>query len=130
MHHSHRSNHSSAANKTHTHTHTHHQSAPKRRLRLLPLLLLLHRGVERRAAHHPLSGVEQVDGALAVRDQEALQAQALEQLGLHFRAGPGDLLDGLAADGVHLGLEPLQLHLHQRARLLHLRPPAAAAPMG
>jgi len=73
--------------------------------------------VERRGQRREEQGkrtvcsVEQVDWRGSVGDQETLQAQALQQLGLHLGAGAGNSLDGIGSDGGHNRSELLRFDL-------------------
>mmetsp|Transcript_37380 Transcript_37380/g.99546 ORF Transcript_37380/g.99546 Transcript_37380/m.99546 type:complete len:319 (+) Transcript_37380:307-1263(+) len=72
-------------------------------------------------SEHAARGVEEVERAFAVGDENALEAQAPEQLGLHLGPGLGDLDDGILADGRHLLLELLALDLRHLASTRNLQ---------
>lgn len=72
-------------------------------------------------AHQALGGVEQVDGAVSVRDESGREAQALKQFDLHLRTGGGDGTDGVLSDGHDLLLELLGLNAGNLTLLGHLQ---------
>mmetsp|Transcript_10692 Transcript_10692/g.27026 ORF Transcript_10692/g.27026 Transcript_10692/m.27026 type:complete len:368 (+) Transcript_10692:84-1187(+) len=67
----------------------------------------------RRSSDHTTCRVEEVQRGCTVADHDTLQAQTLQQLGLHLWAGASDLLQCVGADGVHGVLELLRLDLGQ-----------------
>ena len=67
----------------------------------------------RGSTNKTLSGVEKVDGGVAIGDQERLQTEALEELGLHLGASLGNGVDGVGTDGVDDVLELLSLDVSE-----------------
>jgi len=78
-------------------------------------LLLRRRG--RSTSNQTGSGVEEIDGAVPIGDEETLETETLKQFRLEFGTGVGNSGDGIGADGLDGALELLRLYPGQLLRL-------------
>mmetsp|Transcript_32047 Transcript_32047/g.81601 ORF Transcript_32047/g.81601 Transcript_32047/m.81601 type:complete len:227 (-) Transcript_32047:2173-2853(-) len=75
---------------------------------VLPLLCSGHRFCAR-LSHQALCGIEEIDGGVAVGDEDRRKPQAPKKLGLHLGPSLRDALDGVRADGLDRLAELLRL---------------------